>query len=289
MDELRPDIEVAKRAMSNRSGAGREIKRLTNYLWEYEQVRLMASGTYGPGTGLMVITDRRLLFVKDGITSQTSEDVLLERITSVQWSAGMTAGTLTVFASGNRVEIKNLNKADGKRMAETLRAITSGITGPDTVGPARPPEASPHAAPYVPHPPLQHPEVPMLHPEIPTTYGDPQYGRAALPVGSPHQEAYYPQIGRHDAGHQNRFHESGYGQESEFSRGYQHDYRPDPPTSWTQPITGVPVSPAVGPWDTRGRAPDAYDLLRMVDTLHAAGILSDQEAVVKRAFLLDRR
>jgi hypothetical protein len=28
----------------------------------------MAGGTYGPGIGLVVLTDRRLLFVKDGMT-----------------------------------------------------------------------------------------------------------------------------------------------------------------------------------------------------------------------------
>ena len=311
MDELRPDIDAAKRAMSHRMGAGRGIKRLTNYLWEHEQVRLMASGSYGSGTGLIVITDRRLLFVKDGLTSQTSEDVVLERITSVQWSAGMAAGTLTVFASGNRVEIKNLNKMDGKRMAETLRAITSGITGPDTVGPARPAESLPHAAPHAPYPPLR--------PEIPTSHDDTLYGRAVLPAGPQDQDTYYPHAGRHDAGYQYRHHEAGYSQDPELSREYQYDYQTDPAISWTQPAsgvpvspavgwlqpptgvpvspavgwpqppTGVPVSPAVGPWDAHGRTPDAYDLLRMVDTLHAAGLLNDHEAAAKRAYLLDRR
>lgn len=120
-DSLRPDIEAAKSNMATKLGAGRETKRLVEYLWEDEKVDLLASGTYGPGQGLLALTDRRLIFIKDGVMSKTTEDFPMDRISSVQWSSGVLFGKLMVFASGNKAEIKSVDKSDGKRIADTIR------------------------------------------------------------------------------------------------------------------------------------------------------------------------
>jgi Bacterial PH domain len=119
-DELRADIAAARARMRTKVGGGKEIKRLVGHLWEDEHVERMTTGSYGAGTGLLVLTDRRLLFVKEGMTKKT-EDFPLENISSVQWSSGLTTGTVTVFASGNKAEIKSVNKADGKEMTDHLR------------------------------------------------------------------------------------------------------------------------------------------------------------------------
>lgn len=126
--ELRADIVAAKQKMRTKLGSGREIKKLNEHLWEDERVDLMAGGTYGAGTGLLVLTDRRLLFLKDGVFSKTTEDFPMEKISSVQWSSGIVQGKLTVFASGNKAEIKNVNKDDGKQIADTIRDRLSGKT-----------------------------------------------------------------------------------------------------------------------------------------------------------------
>src|SRR5690349_19099478 len=115
-DDLRPDIEAARARMRSKIGSGKETKRLVGYLWEDENVERMAQGNYGRGVGLLVQTDRRLLFLKEGMTKQT-EDFPLEKVSSVQWSSGIGTGTLTIFASGNKAEIKAMNKDDGKEMA----------------------------------------------------------------------------------------------------------------------------------------------------------------------------
>jgi hypothetical protein len=80
----------------------------------------MTQGTYGRGTGLLVQTDRRLLFLKEGMTKQT-EDFPLDKISSVQWSSGIVTGTITIFASGNKAEIKNVNKDGGKELTDHVR------------------------------------------------------------------------------------------------------------------------------------------------------------------------
>jgi hypothetical protein len=120
-ESLRSDIQAAKDKMQTRFGAGREMKRLVSHLWEGELVELMAAGTYGAGQGLVVLTDRRLLFVMDGLTRQTIEDFPMDKISSVQWSSGMVMGTLTIFASGNKADIEQVNKKDGKQIADAVR------------------------------------------------------------------------------------------------------------------------------------------------------------------------
>src|SRR5262245_45493486 len=149
-ESLRADIQAAKDKMQVRFGAGRELKRLTNHLWEGETVHLMAAGRYGAGLGLVVLTDRRLLFVMDGMTRQTIEDFPLEKISSVQWSAGMVQGTLTVFASGNKADIDQIQKKDGKQIADAVRArLANGPqAAPQTAYQAPPPayQAPPPAA-----------------------------------------------------------------------------------------------------------------------------------------------
>lgn len=128
--DLRPDIAAAKAKMRVKFGGGREIKRLTEYLWEAEQVERMTTGAYGKGTGLIVLTDRRLLFVQHGIMSQTTEDFPLDKVSSIQWSSGMMLGTITVFATGNKAEIKNVDKGDGKEIVDLVRHRLSDKTPP---------------------------------------------------------------------------------------------------------------------------------------------------------------
>jgi Bacterial PH domain/Short C-terminal domain len=119
--DLRADIAAAKEKMRARVGAGREIKRLTRHLWEGETVDRLTMGAYGRGTGLVVLTDRRLLFVHEGVMSQSSEDFPMDKVSSVQWRSGMLLGEIVIFASGNKTEIKNVNKDDGKEIVDTIR------------------------------------------------------------------------------------------------------------------------------------------------------------------------
>ncbi len=121
-DELRPDIEAAMSKMSYKMGSKRETKKLPEHLWEGERVDMITGGAYGPGTGIVVLTDRRLLFLKDGRLSKTSEDFPLSKISSVQCSTGMMLGKITVFASGNKAEISNVQKLDGKAITDAVRS-----------------------------------------------------------------------------------------------------------------------------------------------------------------------
>jgi hypothetical protein len=117
-----PGMREAESRMNWTAGSRREIKKLGEHLWPGERVEEMTSGYYGGGTGLVVLTDRRLLFLKDGWIGKTSEDFPRDKVSSVQYSSGLLLGKITVFASGNKAEIENVNKADGKRIVDNMRA-----------------------------------------------------------------------------------------------------------------------------------------------------------------------
>jgi PH (Pleckstrin Homology) domain-containing protein/putative oligomerization/nucleic acid binding protein len=142
-DNVRPDIQAARNRMRVRFGGGREIRKLVEYLWEGETVERMTTGAYGKGTGLVVLTARRLFFIQDGVLSKTSEDFPLEKVSSVQWSSGMLMGSITIFASGNKAEIKNVQKDDGKEIVDLIR---HRLTSPPPVQRA---EAAPAEGPDV--------------------------------------------------------------------------------------------------------------------------------------------
>lgn len=127
-EDLRPDIEKARSLMSVKLGSGREIKRLAEYLWDNEQVERMVSGQYGGGQGVLVLTNRRLLFLKDGIMRKTLEDFPLEKISSVQWSSGIVQGKITIFASGNKAEVKGILTSAGKDLADLARERITDVS-----------------------------------------------------------------------------------------------------------------------------------------------------------------
>ena len=126
---VRPDIDAAAEKLASAIGSKREIQRLPEVLWDGELVELLATGVYGKGHGLVAMTNMRLIFYKNGIMAQQVEDFPYSRISSVQWSGGMLSGTLIVFASGNKAEIKQMPKDQGKTLADQLRMrVAQGTT-----------------------------------------------------------------------------------------------------------------------------------------------------------------
>lgn len=108
-----------------------ELGHLAGHLLQGEEVARIVGGTCGGGIGILVLTDRRVIFLRDGWTGQTFEDFPLEKVSSVQWTAGVMSGTLTIFTSGNKSAVTHMDKDTGKALADDVRATISG--------PGRPP------------------------------------------------------------------------------------------------------------------------------------------------------
>lgn len=150
---IRPDIEQAKSRMTTKFGGKRELRKLQDHVWPGENVERMATGSYGGGLGLLVMTDKRLIFLKEGMISSTLEDFPFDKITSIQWSTGMLMGKIQIFLSGNKGEITNVDKTDGKAIAEAVRARISNLGAHQPV--ATPLSAPPVATPTATHSPLE--------------------------------------------------------------------------------------------------------------------------------------
>lgn len=128
-DELRPDIQAAKDRMRFDLGRNvtqfftpREVKRLVEYLSEGETVDRIVRGVYhGWEDDLLVLTDRRVVFIEDNALRQRSEDFLLDNITSVQYSRGVLWGTITIYSAGTEAKVQSVQRQDGKDMVDQIR------------------------------------------------------------------------------------------------------------------------------------------------------------------------
>jgi len=129
-----PSLEEVKIQLSNVSGienlfGRKEIKELPSILWEDEIVEGMITGTYNNGIGALFATNKRLIFVDKGlIFGLKVEDFPLDKVTSIQYETGLLLGKITIFASGNKAEIKDTDKALTRIFSETVRAKIERLT-----------------------------------------------------------------------------------------------------------------------------------------------------------------
>jgi hypothetical protein len=104
--------ELANNKLDMRMGVKRELKKLPSLLLDAEEVLNLARGQYDGKQGLIVLTDRRVMFVEEGMVRSRLEDFPYGRVSSVQSEKGMMFGRLIIFASGNKAEIKDVAPKD---------------------------------------------------------------------------------------------------------------------------------------------------------------------------------
>jgi len=123
-----PTLEEIQKQISSLDSASRllafkEVKELPKILWEDERIEQIIQGMYNNGNGVLVATNKRLVFVDKGLMFGLKvEDFPYDKITSIQYETGMLMGEITIFASGNKAEIKYLDKARTRVFAEFVRA-----------------------------------------------------------------------------------------------------------------------------------------------------------------------
>lgn len=115
----------------------KEIKELPSILWEDECVENIIQGTYNNGNGILVATNRRLVFVDKGfLFGLKVEDFPYDKISSIQYETGILMGKLTIFTSGNKAIIDNVIKAKVRIFGDSVRAKISAPK--DTTNPSAP-------------------------------------------------------------------------------------------------------------------------------------------------------
>ena len=131
-----PTLEQIKAQIKSIDGLSkflgkREINELPDILWENESVENLIQGMYNNGNGILVATNKRLVFIDKGLVFGLKvEDFPYDKISSIQYSTGLLLGKLTIFTSGNKAVIDNVDK---KRVRIFGDFVRNKISSKDTV------------------------------------------------------------------------------------------------------------------------------------------------------------
>ncbi len=134
--DLREDIATA---MSRMRGVGRprEIERLTKHLVPGEQVLDMTRGYYGTvgwwswtnsGWGMIVLTNRRILFLRHHWMGHTLVDVSLRQVHGAGFTRGVGSGAMKVLRSAYTAEtFHSVDNEDGERIVHEVRTLVAAL------------------------------------------------------------------------------------------------------------------------------------------------------------------
>lgn len=100
----------------------KEIDELPKILAENEKIDNIIQGVYSGGQGILVSTNRRLIFIDKGlIYGLKVEDFPLDKITSIQYETGLIFGKVKIHTSANISLIENVEKLSARQFAEFVR------------------------------------------------------------------------------------------------------------------------------------------------------------------------
>lgn len=124
----RIQVQLEKIGISKSSAlwGRKEIAELPAIIPDGEELFGLVQGVYNGGQGILVATDRRLLFVDKGLLYGLKvEDFGLDKVTSIQIETGLIFADIKIMASGNIAKITNVEKTGGRTFCEKVRAKLS--------------------------------------------------------------------------------------------------------------------------------------------------------------------
>jgi hypothetical protein len=122
LEEIKSEIQNLKLDNISTVFGRKEINELPQILAPTEHIDNIIQGTYNNGQGILVSTNRRLLFVDKGLVYGLKvEDFPLDKISSIQYETGLLLGKVKVHTSGNIATIDNVEKASARKFAEFVR------------------------------------------------------------------------------------------------------------------------------------------------------------------------
>ena len=137
--------------MSNDITSKGEFRMLPDVLQVGETPKCIITGMYNNRSGMLVATDRRILFLKKKLFgSIESETILYETLTSVEWNRGMTGGDIKLHANRKSHKITNVEKDVVRDFATYLETRVMGGDGDSLLARLRMPRLanSPHGRLY---------------------------------------------------------------------------------------------------------------------------------------------
>lgn len=89
-----------------------EYKMLPDVLQAGEDPKCIITGRYNNRNGMLVATDRRLVFLdKQMFGAMETETILYGALSAVEWSTGVMMGSVTLHAHGKANKVTNVEKA----------------------------------------------------------------------------------------------------------------------------------------------------------------------------------
>lgn len=138
MEQLRRDIAEAEARMRVTFGTRSAIRNLVESLDDGEQVVAMVACFYSGSDGLLVLTDRRVIAVRDDYSKFRLQAVPLRDITALDYAPSVHDG-LAVLTDAGRVAVRKMDRTDSDALAAALVERVPHIV----IGASRP-GADPH-------------------------------------------------------------------------------------------------------------------------------------------------
>lgn len=107
---------------TDKSIYSKEIKELPNFLEDDEAVENFTKCSCGQRKGILVTTNRRLIFIHKGVLFGFSiKDFTYDQLTSVQYKLNSTFGTIEILIYDNRMEIQKIDKEQAIALSKYIR------------------------------------------------------------------------------------------------------------------------------------------------------------------------
>lgn len=131
MAGLEAEIErLAQEKITIQFGVAKELRRLVEIIVPGEGMVNLAKGKYAGKTGILAVTDRRVIFIESGLFRNTVEDFSYQNISSVRSETKILKGEIEIMAAGNNARITEVfPKARVPEIVNYVRArIGHGVT-----------------------------------------------------------------------------------------------------------------------------------------------------------------
>jgi hypothetical protein len=126
LDEIKEQIKNLNLSNASQFLGRKEIKELPQILAENENINHIVQGTYNNGNGILVSTNRRLIFIDKGfLYGLKVEDFPHDKISSIQYETGLLLAKIKIHTSGNIALIDNVEKSSARQFSEFVRDYIS--------------------------------------------------------------------------------------------------------------------------------------------------------------------
>ncbi|HMG82736.1 MAG TPA: PH domain-containing protein [Ferruginibacter sp.] len=131
LDEIKEKIKALGMNSTSAFLGRKEINKLPEIMTDGEEFENILQGVYNEKEGILVATNKRLLFIDVGlIYGSRVEDFSYTNISSVLYETGIVFGKIIIMASGNRAIIDKIVKSQVKQFADHVRNKLSNSVAP---------------------------------------------------------------------------------------------------------------------------------------------------------------